>query len=131
MDIRSRFCFTSAMRARLQRALLAFAFALSFILNGSVMQAVHAHKPAPSAAMSMTGSAMPCNDAGNAEKHHPCCPQQDHEKASCTADCCTSVMPATVQANTRFTFVTYKQRPRPAVALLGRILGPPPQPPKA
>jgi hypothetical protein len=130
MDIHPRFWFTRTMHVRPHKALLAFVFALSFILNGSAMQTVHAYKPVPPLAMKMADGAMPCHHAGDAEKHHPCCPGQGHEKASCTADCCLSVMPVMIQANTQFTFVQYKPRPKPALVLASRIPAPPTAPPK-
>jgi hypothetical protein len=116
IDFPSRFCSTLAMRFRLHRALLALVFALSFILNGSAMQLAH--------------SAMPDMSAADAEKHHPCCPRQNQNKASCTADCCTSVIPVMVQAGTQFTFVQYRQRPSPVLVLSSRIPAPPSRPPQ-
>jgi len=117
------------MSAGLHKALLALIFALSFILNGSAMQVAHAFDSAPMA-MKTAAGAMPCDHAGAAQKHHPCCPKQDQDKASCTADCCLSVMPVMAQANTQFTFVQYKPRPKPALALSGRVSDPPTRPPR-
>ena len=130
MDTCPRFCSTFAMLVRLQKALLALIFALSFVVNGSAMRAVHAQKTAPASAMMMTDGAMPCEHNRDALKRHPCCPGQSHDKASCTAGCCTSVMPVMTQANTQITFVIYKQRPEPALVLASRITGPPSRPPK-
>ena len=130
MDMRSRFCSTFAMHVRLHKALLAVVFALSFILNGSAMQMAHAHKSIPPAAMKLASDAMPCKDAGHTGKDHPCCPEQGQEKASCTAECCTSVLPVTLDTNTQFTFVKYLQRPEPALVLSSRFLSPPRRPPQ-
>ena len=63
------------MSARMHKALLAFVFVLSFILNGSAMQVAHAQKAVPMA-MEMTSGEMPCDHAGAVQKHHPCCPKQ-------------------------------------------------------
>jgi hypothetical protein len=94
------------------------------------MQLAHADKPAAAPAMSMASSAMPCDHAMNAEKHHPCCPQQGQDKASCTADCCTSVLPVMAQAGMQFSFVKYLPRPKPTPALSNRTLDPPSRPPQ-
>jgi hypothetical protein len=118
------------MLVRLQKALFALILALSFILNGGAMQAAHASKPVPSPAMNMAHGASPSGHAKHAGKSHPCCPHQSQHKASCTADCCTSVIPVTLQASTEFTFIHYKPRPKPALALASRITGPPSRPPK-
>jgi hypothetical protein len=118
------------MRFRLQKALLAVVFALSFILNGSAMQLAHADKPAAPAAMNMASGAMPCDHAMNAEKHHPCCPQQGQDKASCTADCCTSVLPMMTEAAMQVIFVKYLPRAKPALVLSSRTLDPPSRPPQ-
>jgi hypothetical protein len=118
------------MPVRLQKALLALILALSFVLNGSAMQAAHAHKSVPSPAMKMAHG-MPRGNAKHTEKSHPCCPHQNQDKASCSADCCMSVIPVTVQASTEFTFIHYKPRREPALALVSRVTGPPSRPPKA
>jgi hypothetical protein len=130
IDTRPRFCSTLAMTARLQKASLALIFALSFILNGSAMRAAHANKPAPASAMMMANGAMPCDHIQDAQKHHPCCPHQGKDTASCTLDCCTSVVPVIAQTVTEFSFVQYKQRPKPVLALASRIADPPSRPPK-
>jgi hypothetical protein len=119
------------MGTRLTRALIAFVFALSFIVNGAAMQVAYAHTSVPAPQMTMAGHAMPCHEAAKGEKHYPCCPQHSPEKASCAADCCMSTVPMTVQATTQFTYVKYQQRPKPALALLSHISTPPSRPPQA
>jgi len=118
------------MLFRLHKALFAFVLALSFILNGSAMQAAHAAMSTSPPAMRMANDAMPYINAADAEKHHPCCPQQNHDKTSCTADCCTSVIPVIVQADAQFTFVQYKWRPKPALVLSSRTSAPLFRPPQ-
>jgi len=118
------------MLMRLQKALLALILAFSFVLNGGAMQAAHAAKPVPASAAKMTKGAMPCGHARHAEKSHPCCPRQSDNEASCAADCCMSVIPVTLQACTEFSFVRYKPRPKPALALASRIADPPSRPPE-
>jgi hypothetical protein len=118
------------MLVRLRKALLAVTFVLSFILNGSAMQAAHASIPLQSAAMKMVHGTEPGGHAKHTEKSHPCCPHKGLGKFSCTADCCASAVPVTVQASAQFIFVQYKQRPKPALALSSRISGPPSRPPQ-
>jgi hypothetical protein len=118
------------MPVRLQKAMLALVFALSFVLNGSAMQLAHADKPVPRPAMSMANAGKPCSHAGNAEQHHPCCPQQGQDKAACTADCCMSVLPVMAGAGIQFTFVKYLPRSKPALVLSSRIADPPSRPPQ-
>jgi hypothetical protein len=118
------------MSLRLHKALLAWVFALSFILNGSAMQLAHADKPVPRPAMSMANGGKPCNHAGKSEKHHPCCPQQGQDKASCTGDCCTSVLPVMAAAGVQFTFVKYLPQPELTLVLSSRIADPPSRPPQ-
>jgi len=130
VDIRLRFCSTLSMHVRLHKALLAFVLALSFVLNGGTMPLAHANASVAPPAAKMAHGVMPCDHAANVEKRHPCCPQRGSEKASCTADCCTSVTPAVVQAKTQFTFVIYKQRPKAALVLTSRVSDPPSRPPK-
>src|SRR5262249_51064790 len=130
MDSSGCICFTLAMPARLPKALLAIFLALSFILNGSVMQAAHAHKPVPSSAIYAAHDAMPCHHAHDTQPSHPCCPSHSPDKATCTSDCCTSVVPVTLLPGTQFTYVIYKPRPHPMLAPASLVAEPPSRPPK-
>src|ERR1700756_5116960 len=103
------------MRGRLSKGFVAFILALAFMLNGGAMQAARAHSNTATHATVMTEHPMPCHKSGAAKQHHPCCPGHSEDKAACTADCCTSVVPLNVEAVTHFSFVTYKPWPRPVL----------------
>ncbi len=116
------------MHLRLHKALLAFVFGLSFILNGSAMPL--AHDVMPAHPMKMAEGVMHLSHAGHDEKHHPCCPQHGQKTASCAADCCTIVLPMMAQSAIPFSFVKYQPRPKPTLALSSRTLDPPSRPPQ-